>query len=375
MKKISKRPKPKNKKADTNSTTNTHDNIHDEFVRAVFAKRELVTEFLKFYVGKTEEGRRLLKLLDLRRIKLAPTQFFGQEGLQSIADLIFTIPLKNGQGTTGVVFIFEHKSQQTRSLPLQLLKYLASIWNVSYSAVKNPEEQNFVLPAPLLIVLHNGSKEIKNKPTLEQYVAKVDGTERFIPKFDYILVDLPVLNDDELGTAPLLRVILELLKRATDGTLYDVRKQILEPLAKIRNDKKTRYWIQLILRYLDEVLAKNHKKLTKKIIKEVLEPVYNKRSNAMALTMLEKIEIRGIKKGIKKGEARGIVKGRAKGRVEGRAEGKQEMLLGALQTRFKRVPRRVKMTIRNTSDPIILQSLLQDVFTSQTVAEFAKVLK
>jgi hypothetical protein len=357
MKKTSKQPK--SQKAKTNSTTNIHDNIHDEFVRAVFAKRELVTEFLKFYVGKTDEGRRLLKSLDLKRIKLAPTQFFDQEGLQSVADLIFNIPLKNGQGTTGVVFVFEHKSQQTRSLPLQLLKYLASIWNVSYSAVKNPEEQNFVLPAPLLIVLHNGSKEIKNKPTLEQYVAKVDGTERFIPKFDYILVDLPVLSDDELGTAPLLRVILELLKRATDGTLYNVRKQILEPLAKIRDDKKTRHWIQLILRYLDKALKKNKRKLTKKTIKEIIEPIYKKRSEKMSLTFLEKIEI----KGIKKGEARGI------------AKGKQEMLLGALRDKFKRVPKRIETTIRQTSDPITLQSLLRDVFASQTVEDFAKVLK
>jgi hypothetical protein len=39
----------------------------------------------------------------------------------------------------------------------------------------------------------------------------------------------------------LLRVILELLKRATDGTLYDVRKQILEPLAEIWDEEKTRY--------------------------------------------------------------------------------------------------------------------------------------
>jgi hypothetical protein len=141
----------------------------------------------------------------------------------------------------------------------------------------------------------------------------------------------------------------------------------LEPLAKIRDDKKTRYWIQLILRYLDKVLKKNNRKLSKKIIKEVIGPVYDERSEEMALTLLEKIEIKGIKKGEARGEARGIVKGRA--------EGKQEMLLGALRDRFKRVPKRIETTIRNTSDPITLQSLLRDAFASQTVDEFAKVLK
>ena len=37
--------------------------------------------------------------------------------------------------------------------------------------------------------------------------------------FEYELVDLPALTVEELGDAPLLRVILELIKRATDGTL------------------------------------------------------------------------------------------------------------------------------------------------------------
>ncbi|MDR0705716.1 MAG: Rpn family recombination-promoting nuclease/putative transposase, partial [Planctomycetaceae bacterium] len=121
-----------------------------------------------------------------------------------------------------------------------MLKYLAAIWNKFFSEAKNPENSDFMLPAPLLIVLHNGSKPIINKPMLDEYIAKVVGTKRFIQKFDYIMVDLSVLTPDEFGTAPLLRVILELLKRATDG---NVRKQILEPLAAIRDDEKTRYWI------------------------------------------------------------------------------------------------------------------------------------
>ncbi|MDR0705090.1 MAG: Rpn family recombination-promoting nuclease/putative transposase, partial [Planctomycetaceae bacterium] len=256
MKKLSSQPVISNKTV----------NIHDEFVRAVFANLELVIEFLKLYVGKTREGRKLLKLLDLKRIRLEPTQFFGPEGRQRIADLIFWIPLKHGKGLAGVVFVFEHKSERKRSWPFQLLKYLAAIWNKFFSEAKNPESPNFMLPAPLLIVLHNGSKPIINKPMLDGYIAKVAGTKRFIPKFDYIMVDLSALTPDEFGTAPLLRVILELLKRAADGTLYDVRKQILEPLAAIRDDEKTRYWIQQILRYMDQSIKSKKKELTTETI-------------------------------------------------------------------------------------------------------------
>jgi hypothetical protein len=343
------------KKSAPKSKSNTAVNIHDEFVRAVFANLELVVEFLILYVGKTCEGRKLLKLFDLKRIRLEPTQFFGPEGRQRIADLIFWIPLKSGKGLAGVVFIFEHKSERKRSWPFQLLKYLVAIWNKFFSEAKNPENSDFVLPAPLLIVLHTGSKPIINKPMLNQYIAKVIGTKRFIPKFDYLMVDLSVLTPEEFGTAPLLRVILELLKRGTDGTLYDVRKQILEPLAEIRDDEKTRYWIQQILRYMDKAIKNKKKELTPESIDEVIKPVYKERSTEMSLTFLEKLE--------------------ARGRARGRAEGKQDMVLAALRTKFKKIPKRIEATIRQMSDPIALESLISEVIESRTLDEFTEALK
>jgi hypothetical protein len=43
-----------------------------------------------------------------------------------------------------------------------------------------------------------------------------------------------------------LLIIVHVNKQITDRTLYDVRKQLLEPLAEIRDDEKKRYWIQQI---------------------------------------------------------------------------------------------------------------------------------
>ncbi|GHT18438.1 transposase [Planctomycetales bacterium] len=343
----SKKPKP-----------NRSGNIHDEFVRAVFAHVELVIEFLKLYIGNTPVGRKLLQQLDLKRIRLETTHFFGEEGRERIADLIFWIPVKRGKGSTGIVFVFEHKSERKRSMAFQLLKYLVAIWNKFFSEAKNPENQKFVLPAPLLIVLHNGAKPIIDKPTLENYIAKIIGTKRFIPKFDYELVDLPALSIEELGKAPLLRVILELLKRATDGTLYDVRKQILEPLAEIRDDEKTRYWIQRILQYMDKALKRAKKELTPELIDEVIKPIYNERSAEMSLTFLEKLE----------------AKGEARGRAEGEANFGRNAVLDVLRSRFKRVPKRIETAILQMNDPIALKSLNVHAATSRTLDEFAEAL-
>ncbi|MDR2705358.1 MAG: Rpn family recombination-promoting nuclease/putative transposase, partial [Planctomycetaceae bacterium] len=357
-----KKPSPKSVKKSQRKKTKLA-NIHDEFVRAVFAHLELVIEFLKFYVGKTHEGRKLLKLLDLKRIRLEPTHFCGEEGRQRIADLIFWIPLKSGKGSAGVVFVFEHKSERKRSWPFQLLKYLVAFWNQFFSESPNPESPDFKLPAPLLMVLYNGSKPIINKPMLEDYIEKVIGTKQFIPNIDYILVDLPALTPEELGKAPLLRVILELLKRATDGTLYDVRKQILEPLAAIRDDEKTRYWIQQILQYMDKAIKSKKKELTPETIDEIIKPVYKERSTKMSLTFLEKLEARG--------EARGKAIGEAIGEAIGRAIGEQDMILAILRNKFAKVPAKIETSIRGISDSIVLESLCVHAASSRTLKEFA----
>jgi hypothetical protein len=332
----------------------TADNIHDEFVRAVFAHLEIFIEFLKLYIGRSRAGRKLLQQLDLKRIKLETTHFFSDEGRERIADLIFSIPLKRGIGSTGVVFVFEHKSERKRSLAFQLLKYLVAVWNKFFSEAKNPESKTFVLPAPLLIVLHNGSKPLIDKPTLEKYIAKIAGTRRFIPKFDYVLVDLPALSIEKLGKAPLLRVILELLKRATDGTLYDVHKQILEPLALIRDDEKTRYWIQRILRYMDKALQRAEKELTPDLVDQVIQPVYRERSREMSLTFLEKLEARG--------EARGEAKGKA------------EAVIRILTRRLKAPSKALQKKINSITDINKLDELTDFALTCISLDEFATAL-
>ncbi|MDR2705161.1 MAG: hypothetical protein LBC02_05215 [Planctomycetaceae bacterium] len=75
----------------------------------------------------------------------------------------------------------------------------------------------------------------------------------------------------------------------------------------------------------------------------------------MSLTFLEKLE--------------------ARGEAKGEAKGKQDSVLAALRAKFKRIPKHIETAIRQRSDPIALESLIYDVFESQTLDEFAKTLK
>jgi hypothetical protein len=110
-------------------------------------------------------------------------------------------------------------------------------------------------------------------------------------------------------------------------------------------------------------------------IDEIIEPVYKERSTKMSLTFLEKLEKRGRVKGRVEGRAKGRIEGRVKGRTEGRAEGGQNEVLDDLRAKFIKIPRQIETAIRRMSDPIALESLINEAIVSQTLDEFAEALK
>ena len=67
------------------------------------------------------------------------------------------------------------------------------------------------------------------------------------------------------------------------------------------------------------------------------------------------------------GETRGIAKGIAKG--------KADMVINALRTRFKRVPKDIEKAILAMSDSIALESLHAQAIQSDTLDEFAEGLR
>ena len=59
----------------------------------------------------------------------------------------------------------------------------------------------------------------------------------------------------------------------------------------------------------------------------------------------------------------------------GEAKWKAEMVLKALHTKFGKFPKGIEKTVLAMSDPIALESLLEQVFHSDTLNEFASALK
>ena len=63
------------------------------------------------------------------------------------------------------------------------------------------------------------------------------------------------------------------------------------------------------------------------------------------------------------------------GKTEGKAEAGRSMVLAALRTKFGKVPKGIEKDVLGMSDTVALESLLAQVIQSDTLNEFADLLK
>jgi flagellar biosynthesis/type III secretory pathway protein FliH len=77
-----------------------------------------------------------------------------------------------------------------------------------------------------------------------------------------------------------------------------------------------------------------------------------------------------FEQGEQEGKRKGKKEGLAEGLFQGEIIGISKMVLKAIQTKFGKVPQTVKQSIRNTSDPAALESLMMCVLHSETLDEF-----
>ena len=72
---------------------------------------------------------------------------------------------------------------------------------------------------------------------------------------------------------------------------------------------------------------------------------------------------------IEQGKAEGKAEGIEQGKAEGIAEGKQDAVLKLLRLRFQNVPETLSREIRNIHNLLILDTLLEQAMTAQSLEE------
>ena len=315
-------------------------NIYDAFAKRMLGKVFVFVDFLQNYADP-----KFVSEINLEKIVLAPTHWFGKGGTEQIVDLIFQCPLKNGKSSLMAVIIFEHQSGNLKKMPQKLLKYVSAIWDAEMKEGKP-------LSAPYFLVLRTAKKPLRGKPPKMVDLLPKGNDGKPLGKaveIDYDIVDLPAWNFNKLVGKPVLRLALGLLHTMT-GENIDEFPEALKPLMEIADEEQQVELTQELMDFVNKAFAANNRQIDEATWNKALHPIFKGKERAMIKTIFEEKVDEGI------------------------AIGKAEMVLTALRKKFKKVPKQIEQAVLAMSDPIALESVLEHVFDSNTLDEFATVL-
>ncbi|MCS7035661.1 MAG: Rpn family recombination-promoting nuclease/putative transposase [Saprospiraceae bacterium] len=273
--------------------------LYDLLFKIFFGDVRVVGQLLREFVP-----RWALEGVDFSYLKRHPTEHVSGRFGTSFSDAIYESRLKKDRNTR-VLFLFEHKSTPPRTpIHLQLLDYMLQLW-------EDDEKNKRPLTQLVLVVLYHGELEWKYRLFYEYFKHLSKGRRRFIPNFDYVLVNLntiPVETIEALSRSKHLRSMLLALKFARN--LEQLTQRLPVILALDEEDEKMLrqaliYFLEKIYAMQDRNFAEELQEGVPKDVQEAFEILENDYWMRRKSELMERIRQVGIEEGFEKGIEKG----------------------------------------------------------------------
>jgi len=325
---------------------------HDEFFTGTFQTKRLAKGFLRVVLPSE-----LLEHLDLDELTVEPRHVSDDlVSRDRIADVVYRVPVKGtgshaGTGHVDFFTVLEHKSYNDFWTVFQLWRYLYRICQQEYDKAEDAGRGHvpagFLLPPVIAIVIHHGESRFTGKTELSELFLQLPGVEKYLPKLQAVLFDLNTIADDAIPEdpeVPEMKLVLAALKLVFRKDVTTKIAEILEELKPISDDPVIQDFVRAVWCYL------------------VSSAKYMERYEELQDVIKSVVEVESMPTMLEKWTADAVAKGNAK------------LVLAALRKKFEHVPREIEGAVLTKSDPIVLESLLEHVFDSGTLDEFATVL-
>jgi predicted transposase/invertase (TIGR01784 family) len=324
--------------------------VHDKFVDQLFSDRKNLVDLIKGYFPP-----HLKEQLDLSTVRLKKDKITSTDYNQYYLDFIVTAML-NGRWVE-LYFIIEHKSYPDKGSLIQVL---------SYSVVKYQEDMNKhgQLRPIVPVILYHGRTGWNLPWNFGDYFDVPEPYKKYMLQFEYVLIDLSKIDDQEL-----------LMKLEENARLYAALyalKHIFSELNKFRVllwklmdiDKET---IEFIINYVVRAREGSKDKM-EKILKEVSMPT-------IAEQWIEEGFKEGLQKGIEEGKKIGLNEGREIGFREGSLLEAQEKVVEALQERFGMISGSTVQKIKQINTRELVNGLFRIALRVDSLEQFEVELK
>jgi len=313
---------------------------HDRLFKKIMSDEANVRQFIKEFLPKE-----LSSQIDLKEMKLIPTEKVkGYNKYYMDTAVECNIADTKGQ----LYFVFEHKSYPDPGVLLQILSYMTAIWD------EQRKKNNPLTPVISVVIYHGSSSWNVTTHFQGQFRNLSEVVKPYTPEFDYVLVDLTQMPNDEIEqkaqNAPFLAASLLLMKLVA---LQDL-EEIAGITVIINLSEEEKLILFLYLFYTLDVDQDTMQRIVKELGGEEIMP-------SLAERLIKQGEERGEKRGEERGERKGTIKG------------KQELLIKQLRRKFNITPKEEKM-IRSVIDEAKLDAAAEAVLDAKSKDDVFKVL-
>ena len=234
-------------------------NPHDAFVRSVFQEKENAIDLIRSALPQEIVSR-----LDLASLDVIDVSFVDEEQKQSQGDLLFSIGLREPDGSIHsgresnremqIYCLFEHKSYLDPGIYVQLIEYLARIYRRQWTTARwfSP-----VIP----LVFYHGEKEWNLGNRLLDQMVRNSGLggedlellRRYIPDFGIELFNVPRIDPSTLPVSEPVQLYLASVAFIRDPGVFEHLIPYLERQGNIEDIGKKVEVVARVLQYIFNV--------------------------------------------------------------------------------------------------------------------------
>jgi hypothetical protein len=221
------------------------------------------------------------------------------------------------------------------------------------------------------VVFYHGKRNWHAPLNLSDLVECPEGYERYVPDFNYELLNCAAIPDERLeGDQPLGGVVM-VYKHAFDEDFGQHLDRWLELIEDLVRSKTIGEQVFALLEYMAYLC---HNVGGEEFRQKVIEAYEKKGERIMTSALDEWIE-RGKEIGREEGSEEGLEKGLEIGREEAKYEKGREDVLRVIEERFDQVPTAVTDLVSEAKDEEKLDAMLSAAARAQTVEQLARMLR
>ena len=312
-----------------------------------------------------------LSISTLSKVEIKNTTFIPDNLRQQESDLVYLLPFRDTDDTDApirhsasevmIYILVEHQSTVDPTMGFRLLFYMCQIWDSQRREcmARNLPKHGWRFQPIIPIVFYTGEQKWETLPSLETLMDLPEALNRFIPRFETLLLDVKRETDETLlkSDHP-FGWLLTVLKQefADTGAFIEAVLRLGDrlrtcPSAEASLWKQAIYYLYLLIFYrrpieeqsaLERIVSENHPFLE-----------LSDEEKRLMQSMAEHYLQQGIEQGIEQGEMLT----------------KREDILKLLQLRFRNVPAPLAEKIRTLDNRNQLEALFEKAATSPTLAE------